>query len=180
MLDFDYDVLGNKNLLNGTQLLGVFTTRFKTPYSRNFICDLLGFFKTEVVLVMTFEIYKVLGLERLDFKKILIFDNSNCKDIEKGIKEGELRIHLKNLPEDDIRTRYLLKDIFISNLVKNIVILEATGYSKNLEILNSYCADRGVNVYCLPGRIYDNSSKGTNRMIFNGAIPLFSLDLLKM
>ena len=80
----------------------------------------------------------------------------------------------------DRKTEYLFLDLFISQKVRNILILEATKYSKNLEIIGTYCAERGLNVFCLPGKINDRSSEGSNRMIFNGAIPLYTLDLLNV
>ena len=180
MFNFNYDLKGNGDLINEKNLVGIFTTRSRTSYSRRFLEELHSAFNSSLVLVMTHEIYKSLGLEKFDCKKIIIYDETNMKYKDELNDNNILRIKINNLPVEDLKLRYLLKDIFISEIVKNIVILEATNYSKNLEILSVYCADRGINVFCLPGRYGDFSSKGTNRMIFNGAIPLFSLDLLKM
>lgn len=180
MKNFEYQLFGNKENLNHKNILGVFTTRSKTSYSKNFIDETINIFKKDIVIVFTYETYRSLGLDRAEFKKIIVFDEENCKNIPENIDQNSLFIKIENLPTEDLKLRYLLKDIFITDISRNILILEATNYSKNLEILATYCADKGINVFCLPGRINDFSSRGTNRMIFHGAIPLFSMDLLKI
>ena len=169
----------NQNITDGVVRFGIFATRNITNYSRIFIRDLLFELKSQFHFFMTYEVYLRIGSGFFprDVSLTIIFDENNYL---LGSKElvGRDRFVLK-IPELSKRHFYLLKDLFILELIDSIVILEATKFSKNLSIVASVSAEKSKNVYCLPGRYLDPSSYGTNKLIFDGAIPLFSLELLK-
>ena len=107
---------------------------------------------------------------------VLIFDDQEAKNYK---KDKNLKVFLK-CEVEEIRLKYLYKDLFISSKSDNVLILEATKYSKNLNILTLYAQELGKEVYVLPGRIDSGSSEGANKLIFDGASPFYTLDLLKI
>jgi len=63
----------------------------------------------------------------------------------------------------------------IAGLASKIVVVEAPGRSGAM-ITASRAADDGREVWAVPGRIDDERSEGSNRLILDGAMPLVSLD----
>ncbi len=59
----------------------------------------------------------------------------------------------------------------ISGLSAAVVVVEA-GETSGALITASFAADQGKDVYAVPGGIYSPQSKGTNRLLRDGAIPL--------
>ena len=177
-MKFQVEYYGNSTVLNQQNTLGIFVSRSRTKYSQDVVREIVTKFHNLYVFYIT-----ISALERLDLYNycqnfVVIYDSENWYK-RKKIK-SMLSIKVKYQEAFDRKTEYLFLDLFISQKVRNILILEATRYSKNLEIIGTYCAERGLNVFCLPGKINDRSSEGSNRMIFNGAIPLYTLDLLNV
>jgi DNA processing protein len=65
----------------------------------------------------------------------------------------------------------------ISGLSLATIVIEA-GEKSGALITATYAAEHGRDVYALPGPIYAAQSKGTNRLISQGAIPLLDYDQL--
>jgi DNA processing protein len=59
----------------------------------------------------------------------------------------------------------------ISGLSRVVVVIEA-GVTSGALITSTFAAEQGRDVFALPGSIYANQSKGTNRLIQQGARPL--------
>lgn len=59
----------------------------------------------------------------------------------------------------------------ISGMSRVVVVIEA-GITSGALITSTFAADQGRDVFALPGSIYANQSKGTNRLIQQGARPL--------
>lgn len=174
--NFEYKVYGDANKIKGKKILGIFTSRHSTNYSKKIIKEIVSNFHDKYCFMMTYETYL-----RLDFVEdtpsvVIIFDS----DYEKNhLKNKFLRVSLKN-ELTDLKLKFLYKDLFIASKSDNVLILEATKYSKNLNILALYAQEIGKEVYVLPGRIDSDSSEGTNKLIFDGASPLYTLDLLNV
>lgn len=66
-----------------------------------------------------------------------------------------------------------IRNRIISALADAVIIIEARVKSGSL-ITASYALDQGVPLYCVPGRIFDSLSSGTNALIADGAIPALS------
>ncbi|NLF51016.1 MAG: DNA-protecting protein DprA [Leptolinea sp.] len=62
----------------------------------------------------------------------------------------------------------------ISGLSRVVVVIEA-GVTSGALITSTFAADQGRDVFSLPGSIYANQSKGTNRLIQQGARPLIDV-----
>ncbi|MCL2684182.1 MAG: DNA-protecting protein DprA, partial [Synergistaceae bacterium] len=63
----------------------------------------------------------------------------------------------------------------IAGLASKVVVVEAPCRSGAM-ITATQAAEEGREVWAVPGRIDDVRSEGTNRLIFDGAMPLVSLD----
>ena len=177
-MKFEVEYSGNKQILEEQNTLGIFVSRSRTKYSLEIAHEIVIQFHSLYIFYITFPAYERLNLQNHPGRFVVIYDSENWYK-RKSVK-SELDIKVKHNEVVDRKTEYLFLDLFIAQKVRNILILEATRYSKNLEIIGTYCAERGLNVFCLPGRITDPSSTGTNKMIFNGAIPLYTLDLLNV
>jgi len=176
-LKFEYKVFGEVTKVRGKKILGLFTTRHSTNYSKKVVREVISNFYDKYCFMMTFETFQRLGLEHNQLGTfILIFDEEGST---KPKSKDKINVYLKNTVTD-LRLRYLYKDLFISNKSDNILILEATKFSKNLNILTLYAQGIGKEVFVLPGRIDSDSSEGTNRLIFDGANPFYTLDLLNI
>jgi hypothetical protein len=172
---FEYKLRGDISKLKEKKLLGVFTSRHATSYSKKIIKEIVINFHETYCFMMTFETFYRLGLESELGTFVLIYDDESVNKVK---KDSTLKVFLKN-EISEFRLKYLYKDLFISNKSDNVLILEATKYSKNLNILALYAQELGKNVYVLPGRIDSESSKGANKLIFDGASPFYTMDLLK-
>lgn len=62
----------------------------------------------------------------------------------------------------------------ISGLSRVVVVIEA-GETSGALITSTFAAEQGRDVFSLPGSIYANQSKGTNRLIQQGARPLLDV-----
>lgn len=181
-IKFNYKFYGDREVVLNKEFLGIFSSRNLTEYSIKVFEEIVFRFQKDFVFFLTFETFK-----RLEGVKLInkLEDSVFCLIYEK--KHWDLRIKsnkivdiLLDTEDADSKLKYLLKDIFIVEKVSKLMILEATMFSKNLEILSLYADQKGKNVYSLPGRIDSSSSSGTNKLIYDGVIPLFTLDLLKM
>lgn len=175
-LNFEYKATGDISKIKNKKVLGVFTTRHCTSYSKKIIKEIINNFQDTYCFMMTYETFNRLDLGRLDSSIILIFEDSQLSNTK---KDKNIKVFLK-CDVSELRLKYLFKDLFISSKSDNVLILEATRYSKNLNILALFAQELGKEVFVLPGRIDSNSSEGTNRLIFDGASPFYSLDLLKI
>jgi hypothetical protein len=175
-IKFEYKVLGDVKKIKGKKLLGIFTTRHSTNYSKKVIKEVVYNFSDSYCFMLTYETYCRLGLHDCKADFILILD-----DIKESytIRSTTIKVYLKN-EISDMKLKFLYKDLFISNKSDNVLILEATKFSKNLNILALYAQELGKDVFVLPGRIDSDSSEGANKLIFDGASPLYTLDLLKI
>lgn len=63
----------------------------------------------------------------------------------------------------------------ISGLSRVVVVVEA-GESSGALITASFAAEQGRDVFAVPGEIHSPKSRGTNRLIRDGAFPLLSAD----
>jgi DNA processing protein len=63
----------------------------------------------------------------------------------------------------------------ISGLVRGVIVVEA-GEQSGALITADFAADQGRDVFAVPGSIFQRGSRGTNRLIRDGAQPVLSVD----
>jgi len=179
LIQYNYKFFGDKKKLEGKEFLGIYTTRSLSNYSILVFSQLINKFSGDFVFFLTYEVFTRLEGIRHISKAIfcIVFEEKNW---ERRFKNPNILEVLLENEVSDARLRYLLKDIFIVEKVTKLVVLEATSYSKNLEIISLYADQKGKKVFCIPGRIDSESSRGTNKLISEGVLPLFDLDLLKI
>lgn len=176
-----YEVVlnGDRGLLNSKSSLALFSSRNLTRYSIRVANEIVINFHNKYTFYSTGSNLNRLEIDPLKSGKFVIIHDENSWKT-KITAPNILNVKFSKLIHETKKLEYLWMDLFIAERVGNILILEATTYSKNLEILSTYCAEKGINVFCLPGKITDRESEGSNRIIFNGAIPLYTLDLLNI
>lgn len=73
--------------------------------------------------------------------------------------------------------KFPIRNRIISGLSSTIVVVEAEEKSGSITTA-LHGLEQGKTVYAVPGSIYSPTSKGTNRLIFEGAIPLLDFSQL--
>jgi hypothetical protein len=177
--DIKYVKIGEEKYFTGNSL-AVFSTRNFSNYTSRLVQDLILKFHQKYIFYFTYDFYLRTGIYRMklpEFKKVIVVERKFFS--EKMLKSYSGIVVIDEYSQNK-RINYLVKDLVCLNFVSKILILESTKFSQNLRILSEVAASNSIDVYCLPGKIYDNSSFGTNRMIFDGAIPLFDFDLLSV
>ena len=91
------------------------------------------------------------------FERILENDGTIISEFQLGTK-----IERYNFP---------LRNRIISGLSKKIVVVEAGPKSGSLITVN-YGLEQGKDIYAVPGNIFSKNSKGTNKLIEEGAVIL--------
>jgi DNA processing protein len=179
LIQYKYKFFGDRKKLENREFLGIYTSRSLTSYSLDVFSQLVSKFSDFFVFFLTYEAFiRLEGVKHLSNSLFcIIFEE---KHWERRLKNPNILEVLLNNNESDGRLKYLLKDIFIVEKVSKLVVLEATRYSKNLEIISLYADQKGKKVFCIPGRIDSESSRGTNKLISEGVLPLYDLDLLKI
>lgn len=176
--EIKYEKLGNLEIFKKKKGIAIYSTRNCTDYSLDMVKKLIYKFKDKFVFYFTYDFYlrsSLYKFKNIDFQKVMVVEESFNLNTFKS--NSEAHIILKENIENR-RLRYLYKDLVILNFVSKIIILEATKFSKNLKILSEIATENSIDVFCLPGKLTDTSSYGTNKMIFDGGIPLFDFELL--
>lgn len=175
--EIKYEKYGNLDIFKSKKTIGVFTTRNNTEYSFESIKKIILKYRDSTVFYFTYDFYLRTGLYRVgfDFLKVVVTESKFLH--HNLVKNSNAQLVLNELPENK-KLSHLIKDLVILNFVRKIIILEATKFSKNLKVISEIASGNSIDVFCLPGRLSDSSSYGTNKIIFDGAIPLFDFDLL--
>lgn len=76
---------------------------------------------------------------------------------------------------DPTRFTFPVRNRLISGISKGVVVVEAGEKSGSI-ITAEYARKQGRDLFAVPGEIYNRNHAGTNMLISNGAVPLFSVD----
>lgn len=76
---------------------------------------------------------------------------------------------------DPTRFTFPVRNRLISGISKGVVVVEAGEKSGSI-ITAEYARKQGRDLFAVPGEIYNRNHAGTNMLIGNGAVPLFSVD----
>jgi DNA processing protein len=99
------------------------------------------------------------------------------KKIAKEIQHRGALITEEFLYSELANYKFPIRNRLISGLAQVIVVVEAEEKSGSL-ITAQHGLDQGKTVFAVPGSIYSPTSKGTNQLIADGAIPLLTLNQL--
>ncbi len=104
----------------------------------------------------------------------IIYPKTNIKLFENIINSGGLIIsEYKNLTSPTPE-KFPLRNRIIAGLSLKTIVIEAKENSGAL-ITANYAIENGRDVYAVPGNIFDDNSKGTNKLIAEGAMPIIKL-----
>lgn len=84
------------------------------------------------------------------------------------INAGGLLLSEKAPGETGFKSDYLIRNRIIAGLCKVILVVEAPFKSGAMNTVK-HATDNGRDVFCVPGRITDEMSQGTNALLQNGA-----------
>lgn len=103
----------------------------------------------------------------------VIYPPEHLKMAEKMIQHGAIMSdYVPGTPPES--SNFPPRNRIISALSLAVVVIEA-GNTSGALITAGFAAEQGRDVFAVPGTIYAPQSKGTNRLIQNGAIPLLSV-----
>lgn len=98
---------------------------------------------------------------------------------ERIVKNGGLLLSEKAPGETGFKSDYLVRNRIIAGLCKVTLVVEAPFKSGAMNTVK-HATDNGRDVFCLPGRISDEMSQGTNALLQSGAgVALNPHDLAK-
>lgn len=78
---------------------------------------------------------------------------------------------------EPLKEHFPARNRLISGLSTGVIVVEAREKSGSL-ITADFALEQGKDIYAIPGRMTDPMSKGCNRLIKNGALPILSVEEL--
>lgn len=100
------------------------------------------------------------------------------KDLYKDITNNGCILSEFPLKTKPLSYNFPRRNRIISALSKRIIVVEAGEKSGSL-ITAGHGLDQGKEIIAVPGSVFSAQSKGTNKLIADGAIPFISLDTLR-
>ena len=104
-----------------------------------------------------------------------IYPLQNKKIFERILENGGTIVSEYMIGTKPLKYHFPLRNRIISGLSEKIVVVEATEQSGSL-ITANYGLEQGKDIYAVPGRIDDFNSKGTNKLIKDGAYLLEGIE----
>jgi DNA protecting protein DprA len=102
-----------------------------------------------------------------------LYPSSNLRVFEQIVESGGAVVSIF-LPYHGVERRnFPVRNRVISGLSVGLLVLQAAERSGAL-ITASYALEQGRELFAVPGSVFDRLSAGTNRLILNGAKPVFS------
>ncbi|MFA6511610.1 MAG: DNA-processing protein DprA [Patescibacteria group bacterium] len=173
---------GNKNLLNGSPVLAVIGARNMTPYGRSAIEKLIPPLAKSGVIILSglaigcdglahevalAEGGKCIGVLPVSLDKM--YPRRHTPLSEALLKANGLLIsEYPDGTEGPYAHHFLARNRIIAALADVLLIVEAAARSGTLSTAR-HALDLGKDVAAIPGRIMDESSIGTNRLLQRGA-----------
>ncbi len=173
-------VLGNEELLR-RKIIAIVGSRECTSYGKN-VAEKLAYnlAKQDIVIVSGLakgiDLYSHIGALKAKGKTIavmahgldMIYPSENRKIAKEIIQSGgaiisEYPIGVKPKPE-----QFVKRNRIISGLSQGVIVVEAKEKSGAL-ITANFALEQGRSLYAVPGSIFSENSKGTNKLISSGA-----------
>ncbi|OJV64702.1 MAG: DNA protecting protein DprA [Clostridiales bacterium 38-18] len=180
---------GDVNLLNSKKV-AIVGSRKPTAYGRKIAYDLGRYLAQQGITVVS---GMALGIDAQSHKGALDGGGQTIAvmptDIDTVYPKTNIAIYNRinssaNLILSEYREQsepkhyhFPLRNRIISGISDLVVIVEAGEKSGTL-ITAAHALDQGIPIVSVPGNITSELSKGTNRLIFDGALPLFNFELI--
>jgi DNA processing protein len=176
--------LGNVKALNKKKLVSIVGTRQPSAYGLRVAYDLAAFLSKHDIGIVS---GMATGIDTAAHRGALSANGYTAAVVATGVqnvypksnrtlyqtileKDGAI-LSEKPLLENARRYDFPYRNRLISGLSQVTVVIEGAYKSGSL-ITAKYAAEQGRTVFALPGNIYAEASKGTNQLIFDGAMPL--------
>lgn len=179
---------GKISLLNDGVKLAIVGSRKPTAYGRKVVQDLVRFLVPYGITIVS---GMALGIDALAHSTALELNGHTVAVLASGIEspypktnenlykkiieKNGLVISERGNDEPPIHYHFPLRNRLISGISDAVVVIEAAEKSGTL-ITARHGLDQGKTIFALPGSIYSERSKGTNRLISEGAYPLINFE----
>lgn len=179
---------GNKDLLNSEKSVAVVGTRNPSIYGKKVAMALGRFLGQQGINVVS---GLALGIDGIAHEGALSVGGKTSAVLASGVnraypsshkglyqsilESNGLIISESALSEQPMKYHFPLRNRLISGMADAIVIVEASEKSGTL-ITARYGLEQGRLIFSVPGSIYHKNAKGTNQLIYDGAIPLIDFD----
>lgn len=180
--------MGNRTLMNTEKAIAIVGSRKPTAYGRRVAHDLSRHLAGHGVLVVS---GLALGVDAIahasaleaggDTLGILAsgikapYPQTNVGLFQKIIASGGLILSEQGGSQSPQKYHFPLRNRLISAFSKVVVLIEAGEKSGTLTTAK-HALDQGKSIFALPGSIYSEESRGSNRLISEGAMPLIRFD----
>ncbi len=177
---------GNSSLLK-REKVAVVGTRRASKYGKKVAEDLSEFLSTNGICVVSglargIDKYAHIGALNGEGSTIAVLGNGIKNFYPPENKNLQLRIFEKGLVlsefppgEKPYFYNFPIRNRILSGLSTVVVVVEADLRSGAI-ITANYALEQGKDVLAVPGSIFSRPSKGTNKMILDGAYPLISIE----
>ena len=179
---------GNKALLNSEKSVAVVGTRNPSIYGKKVAMALGRFLGEQGINVVS---GLALGIDGIVHEGVLSVGGKTSAVLASGVNRAYPSSHKRlyqailesngliisesPLCEQPMKYHFPLRNRLISGMADAIVIVEASEKSGSL-ITARYGLEHGRVIFSVPGNIYQNNARGTNQLIYDGAIPLIDFE----
>ena len=176
-------IKGNLKILNNKSV-GIVGSRMATDYGKNVARDISkkiadkdytiisglarGIDKYAHLGALDSKIGKTIAILGTGVEEENIYPLENKKIYERILEEGGVIMSEYPVNTKPISYNFPARNRIISGLSDKIIVVEADLKSGSL-ITVDYALEQGKEVWAVPGNIYSNKSKGTNKLISEGA-----------
>lgn len=179
---------GNRALISSHPRVAIVGSRRPTSYGRKVASELsrhLAARGVTIVSGLALGIDAIAHRAALDMKGGTIavmasgvnraYPRTNASIYQEIIESGGLILSEKAFEEAPKPYEFPLRNRLISAISDVVVIIEAAESSGSLTTA-MHGLNQGKTIFALPGSIYSELSRGTNKLIYDGALPLIDYD----
>ncbi len=180
-------IKGNDKLLKTPMRVAIVGSRHPSAYGKKVAYDIAAYLAKQGVLIvsglaMGIDTMAHLGALDAGGKTLGVLANgvneaypkSNQNLYERILQTGVI-ISEKPFKEKAQRYDFPLRNRLISGMSQVVIIIEAEIKSGSL-ITAKHALNQGKTIFAVPGNIYASLSKGTNQLIYEGAVPLIRFE----
>ncbi|MBE0450134.1 MAG: DNA-protecting protein DprA [Clostridia bacterium] len=179
---------GNRSLVSSGQRVAIVGSRRPTSYGRKVASELSKFLAAHGVTVVS---GLALGIDAIAHKAALDMSSNTIAVMASGVNRAYPRTNAsiyheiiqndglilseKAFDEAPKPYEFPLRNRLISAISDIVVIIEAAEASGTLTTA-MHGLNQGKTIFALPGSIYSELSRGTNKLIYDGALPLINFE----